>query len=65
MPAKPWQGYGSPDPKGDYVALCPLSVMTALGPHLGQTKFVHWMVKGSELPLRSDDALRRIAAKPL
>jgi hypothetical protein len=34
-------------------------IMTALTPHMGETKFVRWMVKGSELPLHWDDALRR------
>jgi len=36
-----------------------LRVMTALAPHMDKTKFVRWMVKGSNLPLRWDDALRR------
>ena len=36
-----------------------LHIMTALAPHMGETKFVRWTVKGSELPLRWDDALRR------
>ena len=35
-------------------------IMTALTPHLGETKFVRWMVKGSELPLQWDDALSRL-----
>jgi heme-degrading monooxygenase HmoA len=34
-------------------------VMTALAPHMDKTQFVRWMVKGSQLPLRWDDALRR------
>jgi quinol monooxygenase YgiN len=40
---------------------CPphVRIMTALTPHMGETKFVRWMVKGSELPLPWDDALRR------
>lgn len=33
-------------------------LMTSLTPHMGQTKFVRWTVKGSELPLAWDDALR-------
>jgi len=33
--------------------------MTALAPHMDKTKFVRWMVKGSDSPLRWDDALRR------
>jgi len=37
-----------------------LSIMTALNPHMDQTKFVRWTVKGSDLPLRWDDALRRL-----
>jgi len=36
-----------------------LRIMTALAPHMDKTKFVRWAVKGSELPLRWDDALRR------
>lgn len=36
-------------------------IMTALGPHMDKTQFVHWTVKGSELPLRWDDALQRLA----
>jgi quinol monooxygenase YgiN len=35
-------------------------IMGALAPHMGETKFVRWTVKGSELPLRWDDALRRL-----
>jgi len=34
-------------------------IMAKLAPHMGETKFVRWTVKGSELPLRWDDALRR------
>jgi hypothetical protein len=34
-------------------------IMVKLTPHMGQTKFTHWAVKGSELPLHWDDALRR------
>jgi hypothetical protein len=34
-------------------------IMTALTPHMGETKFVRWMTKGGELPLQWDDALRR------
>ena len=122
MPASPWRTFGSPDPKGDFVALLsylplksywrvpsfflytaqvvkqlasaqgllgfsvlarPLSkrfwtlsawkdeaalrafvqhpphvrLMAALAPHMDETKFVRWTVKGSQLPLRWDDAL--------
>ena len=35
-------------------------IMTALTPHMGETKFVRWTVNGSDLPLRWDDALRRL-----
>lgn len=35
-------------------------LMVALAPHMGKTKFVHWTVKGSELPLLWDDALSRL-----
>jgi len=34
-------------------------LMTSLTPHMRKTKFVRWTVKGSELPLAWDDALRR------
>lgn len=34
-------------------------IMTALAPHMDKTKFVRWIVKGCDLPLRWDDALRR------
>ena len=34
-------------------------LMTSLTPHMRQTKFVRWTVKGSELPLAWDDALRQ------
>jgi hypothetical protein len=36
-------------------------IMAALTPHMNETKFVHWTVKGSQLPLQWDDALRRFA----
>jgi quinol monooxygenase YgiN len=35
-------------------------IMTALAPHMDKTKFVHWTVKGSQLPLKWDDALPRL-----
>ena len=42
---------------------CPphVRIMTALTPHMGETKFVRWTVKGSELPLSWDDALSRFS----
>jgi hypothetical protein len=40
-------------------------LMTALTPHMAETKFLRWMVKGSQLPLRWDDALRRFAGSSL
>lgn len=36
-----------------------VSIMAALAPHMAKTKFVRWMVKGSQLPLKWDEALRR------
>jgi hypothetical protein len=36
-----------------------VAVMKAMAPFMGATRFVRWDVKGSELPLRWDDALRR------
>jgi hypothetical protein len=40
-------------------------IMTALIPHMEQTKFLRWIVKGSQLPLGWDDALRRFAGGSL
>jgi hypothetical protein len=37
-------------------------LMIVLTPRMAETKFLRWMVKGSQLPLRWDDALRRFAA---
>jgi hypothetical protein len=34
-------------------------VMKKLTPHMGATRFTRWTVKGSELPLLWDDALKR------
>ena len=34
-------------------------IMAALAPHMDKTKCVRWVVKGSDFPLRWDDALRR------
>jgi len=43
-----------------FVAAPPhVAVMTAMAPHMGATRLVRWNVKGSELPPRWDDALRR------
>jgi hypothetical protein len=38
-----------------------LGIMTALAPHMGETKFVRWTVKGSQLPLQWDEALPRLS----
>jgi len=35
-------------------------IMTALTPHMGETKFVRWMVKGFQLPLSWENALSRL-----
>jgi quinol monooxygenase YgiN len=42
---------------------CPphVRIMTALTPHMGETKFVRWMVKGAQLPLSWQGALRRLS----
>jgi quinol monooxygenase YgiN len=34
-------------------------IMNALAPHMGETKFVRWMVKGFQMPLSWEDALSR------
>lgn len=36
-----------------------VATMRAMMPHMDQTRFVRWHLKGSELPPRWDDALRR------
>ena len=36
-------------------------IMTALTPHMGETKFVRWTVKGVQLPLSWEHALRRFS----
>lgn len=36
-------------------------IMEALTPHIGQTRFIRWTVKGSQLPLQWDEALPRFA----
>ena len=33
--------------------------MAALAPHMGETRFARWTLKGSELPLSWEDALKR------
>jgi len=40
------------------------NIMTALAPHMDKTKFVQWPIKGSQLPLQWDDALRRYSNSP-
>jgi heme-degrading monooxygenase HmoA len=35
-------------------------ITSALAPHMDKTRFVRWTVKGSDLPLRWDDALQRL-----
>jgi hypothetical protein len=43
-----------------FVAAPPhVAVMKAMAPYMGATRFVRWNTKGSDLPLRWDDALRR------
>jgi hypothetical protein len=38
-----------------------LRIMVALAPHMDETKFVRWTVKGSRLPLQWDEALPRLS----
>ena len=38
-----------------------IRIMTAMAPHMDETKFVRWAVKGLHLPLNWDDALSRFA----
>jgi hypothetical protein len=37
-----------------------VDAMTVLQPHMGETAFVRWTVKGDALPLRWEDALTRM-----
>jgi quinol monooxygenase YgiN len=39
-------------------------LMRELTPHMDETKFVRWTVRGSELPIRWDDAFSRFASRP-
>jgi hypothetical protein len=41
-----------------------LRIMGVLSPHMDETRFVRWTVKGSQLPLLWDDALRRLEKSP-
>ena len=36
-----------------------VEIMTTPAPYMGKTSFVRWKVKGSELPLDWDEALKR------
>ena len=43
-----------------FVAAAPhVAVMKALAPHMGATNFTRWTVKGSDLPPRWEEALKR------
>jgi len=43
-----------------FVAAAPhAAVMSALAPHMGETRFTRWTVKGSGLPIPWGDALKR------
>lgn len=45
---------------GDFVRAPPHGrTMTALVPRMGKTRFIRWMITGSELPPSWEDALRR------
>jgi heme-degrading monooxygenase HmoA len=37
-------------------------IMSALAPHMAETKFARWRIRGSELPLKWDEAMRRLKA---
>lgn len=42
-----------------------VSIIAALALHMDKTKFVRWAVKGSQLPLKWDEALCRFSINPL
>jgi len=43
-----------------FVAAPPhVAIMKALAPHMGRTRFARWTVKGSDLPPRWEEALKR------
>jgi quinol monooxygenase YgiN len=39
-------------------------IMAALAPHMDKTRFVRWTLRGSHLPLRWEEALRRLENNP-
>ncbi|PYT71647.1 MAG: hypothetical protein DMG39_12405 [Acidobacteria bacterium] len=41
------------------------NIMTVLASHMDKTQFARWTVKGFQLPLQWDDALRRFGNSPL
>ena len=50
------------DPLMEFVAKVPHSDgMKAMAPFMGKTKFAQWKVQGSGIPLKWDDAIRRMA----
>jgi hypothetical protein len=52
----------SEDALMDFVYRIPHSdIMQSLAPHMGQTKFFRWKVKGAEVPPRWDEADKRAA----
>jgi heme-degrading monooxygenase HmoA len=40
-----------------------VTVMAEIRPRMGETKFTYWQVRGSELPLKWDEGLRRLDQK--
>jgi len=49
----------------DFVRRSPhRDAMAVLQPHMAETAFVRWSVKGADLPLRWEDALRRMPSGP-
>ena len=57
-----WQDEGA---LTEFVRTLPhLETMRALGPHMGETRFVRWTIAGSEVPPTWESAIARLEAEP-
>ena len=49
----------------EFVSAAPhMDTMRALGPHMGETRFVRWTIAGSEVPPTWESAIARLEAEP-
>jgi hypothetical protein len=58
----PWKSFDKLEPDHEYVVLASSIPprMAALSPEMGETKFVRWMIDGSQGRPTWNDALRRL-----